>query len=84
MLVNMEIKMSDISTEITRLLVEVKTLDNESLIDEVGLIMAELDVEKEIESIILRYFNTGILSKSDKKQLEYLYILSYSNLGIEV
>lgn len=64
-----------ISSKIEQLKIELTNLDDETLIEEVMYTSGALS--QSIDSIVSKFISKGKLSKKDREQLEWFYIVSY-------
>lgn len=62
-------------SEVFLLRMEINGLDDESLIDEVMELSAQVDVYKEIDRVIASYFRKAKLDKKERRLLENAYLL---------
>lgn len=61
--------------EVSLLRMEIAGLDDESLIDEVMYISAEVDLLEEVDKTISRFFKKGKLNKKERAMIESAYLL---------
>jgi hypothetical protein len=62
---------------------ELAGLDDESLVDEIMDISAKADLYVKIDKIISSFFRKGKLSKKEREELEYAYLLWHIDHCVE-
>lgn len=68
--------------EIEKLQEECINLDDESLVDEVSMMITTYDFDLNVDKIVTQFFSTGKLKKEGRKCLEGCYILFHGDWAI--
>lgn len=74
---------ADVMVRMWQLSLEINTLDDEGLVDEVVEIIKMLQASKQIEKVLLDHFDGKELTPDQRRQCEALYYLAFSDAMLE-
>jgi hypothetical protein len=75
---------NDIFFEKVTLEMEIKSLNDDALLDECNHILSSGYESEAIEDILISYFKKGSITKEERKRIEEVYSLAYGNFTWEV
>jgi hypothetical protein len=73
----------DLMVRMWQVSLEIETLDDEALVEEVVEIIRMLQGSRQIESVLLDHFNGKELTPEQRKECEALYYLAFVDLVLE-
>lgn len=63
---------------------EVSTIDDASMVDEIINIMNSYEVEDDIHAIVAEYYLNGNMTREDRLELDFFYLIIYTDSEVWV